>query len=391
MSTSTARSDAFISTDREKSRLATLRSQYVLDSTAKTAFETLAHMARLVTGCPISLVSLVDEETQVFKAACGWKLEGTPRDVSFCTHAVEADEILEVCDALSDPRFRTNPLVTQSPNIRYYLGIPIRGFNRLPIGTLCVIDERPRLPLRDAELEGLVQLARAVESLMEQSRELRMRQAQLQDIEADLDAVEEAIESQTEIVATTVAAVRSIFGDIERALGHGPDIDVIEAAIRRGRNVTAPFVPVETAEDPWPATVRSAVQDLLAEAARRKIALDFDYKEFEAALPPKSARRIVHSILRASIFASPNGATVGIRLKADPYFVCVSIYRESAGLQIVKPGVEVSDSEVDPMAVLAAAQEKATESMIAVGGHLESKAWQGGTVLKAWFPRPEIE
>jgi hypothetical protein len=381
--TSTARSDAFISIDREKARLATLRSQYVLESPTEVAFETLAHTARLLTGAPIALVSLVEEDTQYFKAACGVELESTARDISFCTHAVEADDVLEVCDAKADIRFRDNPLVTGEPNIRYYLGVPIRGYNGLAIGTLCVIDNKPRLPLRDTELEGLVQLARCVEALMEQNRKLRVREAQLNDIEVDIDAIEEALVEQAEMFQRTVSSVRDAFAAVDRAVTDStPRADDIRRALEQGRRATEAFASPTTKPTTWEELVAHVGDALGDHAALRNVNVDVEQKPVDGATPPDRACRIIGDVVSASIDASPRGATIGLRLKSDPYFVAVSVYREHAGLQIVKPG-----DQNKPLENLDDAVAEATEAMIALGGYLEEKPWSGGKVLKLWFPR----
>ena len=117
---------------------------------------------------PISLVSLVDKDRQYFKSNVG--LPGatqTPRDHAFCAHAVlEPDEIMVVPDALQDARFADNPLVEGAPNIRFYAGCPIHapsGDNgKMPIGTLCIIDSKPR-DLGKDELRALKDFGAMVE------------------------------------------------------------------------------------------------------------------------------------------------------------------------------------------------------------------------------------
>jgi GAF domain-containing protein len=100
---------------------------------------------------PISLVSLVDEDRQWFKSNQGLpNATETPRDYAFCSHAILTDDIMVIPDALQDERFADNPLVEGSPNIRFYAGCPIKAASpkddsvKMPIGTLCVIDSKPR-------------------------------------------------------------------------------------------------------------------------------------------------------------------------------------------------------------------------------------------------------
>jgi len=111
---------------------------------------------------PIALVSLVDANRQWFKSCIGLTASETSRDVSFCAHAILDDDILAVPDTLADERFHDNPLVTEAPNIRFYAGYPLTVPNGSRLGTLCLIDVKPR-ELDDEERELLRDLARMAE------------------------------------------------------------------------------------------------------------------------------------------------------------------------------------------------------------------------------------
>lgn len=128
----------------ENHRLEALRNLKVLDSPDDPEFDAIVKAAALVCGMPISLISLVDEHRQWFKAITG--LEGVremPREVSFCAHVILEDDILEIKDACLDPRFADNPIVIGQPNIRFYAGAPLRLATGENIGSLCVIDSKP--------------------------------------------------------------------------------------------------------------------------------------------------------------------------------------------------------------------------------------------------------
>jgi diguanylate cyclase (GGDEF)-like protein len=146
----------------EARRLAALHATRLLGTPPEEAFDRITRMAARALKMPIALVSLVDEDTQWFKSRCGFGQEQTARDISFCGHAILDREPLVVPDALLDPRFADNPLVTGPPHVRFYAGVQIFSIERQPIGTLCVLDHVPRT-LEPQDLDMLRDLARMVE------------------------------------------------------------------------------------------------------------------------------------------------------------------------------------------------------------------------------------
>ncbi len=128
----------------EQRRLKDLRDLNILDTEAEERFDRLTRLAKRVMDVPIALVSLVDENRQWFKSRVGLDACETPRDISFCGHAILRDEIFVIENALDDIRFADNPLVTGPPDIRFYAGVPLRYLSGSKLGTLCVIDRKPR-------------------------------------------------------------------------------------------------------------------------------------------------------------------------------------------------------------------------------------------------------
>ena len=128
----------------EDNRLAALRELGVLDTPPEERFERITRIAADLAGVPIVLVSLVDENRQWFKSCHGLDVSETSRELSFCAHAVVSREPLIVFDTLLDDRFADNPLVTSGPRIRFYAGFPIFHKGGSCVGTLCLIDTRPR-------------------------------------------------------------------------------------------------------------------------------------------------------------------------------------------------------------------------------------------------------
>lgn len=155
----------------EAERLRALRLFRVLDSGSEKAFDDLTRLAAAICETPISLISLVDEERQWFKSRVGLDAAETSRDVAFCAHAILQDDVFVVGDASTDPRFAANALVTSSPSIRFYAGAPLVVGDGLSMGTLCVIDTKPR-QLTDAQLDALRTLRQAVVTQLELRRAL---------------------------------------------------------------------------------------------------------------------------------------------------------------------------------------------------------------------------
>jgi len=128
----------------ETVRLLSLHSLRILDSAPEERFDRVTRMAQRVFNVDISLVSLVDSDRQWFKSKQGLDACQTPREVSFCGHAILQEQAFVVEDAHVDERFADNPLVTGNPSVRFYAGYPVHAPDGRRIGTLCLIDKEPR-------------------------------------------------------------------------------------------------------------------------------------------------------------------------------------------------------------------------------------------------------
>lgn len=148
--------------DNEDERLHKLDSLGIIYSPAEEVFDRITTLAQRVFGVPISIISLVTREKQWFKSCQGITTSQTPREISFCGHAILQDDTFVVSDTHLDPEFADNPLVTGDPFIRFYAGQPLkyRGAN---MGTICIIDREPRT-MSDTDIEILRSLARWVEN-----------------------------------------------------------------------------------------------------------------------------------------------------------------------------------------------------------------------------------
>jgi len=168
----------------ERERLGALIECSVLDTEPERVFDDLTSLAARLCEAPIALVSLLDSERQWFKSAHGIGAKETHRDSAFCAHAILGTEPLIVTNALTDPRTCDNALVLEAPYIRFYAGVPLQTADGFALGTLCVIDTKPR-QISDQQINDLQSLALQVTSQLELrrlNRSLTSSQAQLKEV-----------------------------------------------------------------------------------------------------------------------------------------------------------------------------------------------------------------
>jgi GAF domain-containing protein len=144
--------------DDEERRIASMRALKILDTEPEERFDRVTRLAAALFNVPMAVISLVDENRQWFKSCLGLTAKETPRDAAFCAHVVYSREPMIVPDAFQDVRFADNPLVINEPRIRFYAGYPLMVDGGSCIGTLCLLDTRPRT-LDGPDLERLHDLA----------------------------------------------------------------------------------------------------------------------------------------------------------------------------------------------------------------------------------------
>lgn len=190
----------------EVNRVAALHALQVLDTPAEGEFDALVRAAALVCGVPIALISLIDNDRQWFKARMGLDATETPRNLAFCAHAILDEQIFEVPNALKDPRFAGNPLVTEAPHIRFYAGAPLTLSTGERIGTLCVIDRESRQ--LDAKQRDILKcLAETVAAMLERRVQARHAAA----LQLELDKEQAALRDSEKRYQSMVEAMISGF------------------------------------------------------------------------------------------------------------------------------------------------------------------------------------
>jgi anti-sigma regulatory factor (Ser/Thr protein kinase) len=155
----------------EQARLAALREYKILDTAPEQSFDDLTLLASQICDTPIALITLIDSDRQWFKSRIGVEVDETPRDLAFCAFAILQKDLLVVEDASKDPRFSDNPVVQADPKIRFYAGAQLCSSDELPLGTLCVLDRKPR-QLSDGQHSALEALSRQVQAQLELRRNL---------------------------------------------------------------------------------------------------------------------------------------------------------------------------------------------------------------------------
>ena len=178
----------------ETQRLEALRQFHILDTPAEKAYDDLVRLAAYICETPIAAVSFVDQDRQWFKARVGLEVPQTKRDVAFCAHAIlKPEELLVVPDATQDARFSDNLFVIEEPKVRFYAGAPLVTEDGFVLGTLCVLDHKPR-QLSAAQIKALSVLRNLVtrelelhqknEELAEAARNLEKMRHELSDCQA---------------------------------------------------------------------------------------------------------------------------------------------------------------------------------------------------------------
>lgn len=176
--------------NNEKVRLAALDSYSILDTLPEEDYDNLTAIAAEICGTPISLVSLLDNKRQWFKSHHGLAVSETPKEFAFCAHAInDDDDIFVVQDSRTDERFQDNPLVIGEPMVIFYAGVPLTTEEGLPLGTLCVIDHKPKL-LSQGQLHSLKALSVQVMNLLQLRKSNLMLKKSVEDLKEKNEELE---------------------------------------------------------------------------------------------------------------------------------------------------------------------------------------------------------
>ncbi|WP_051279585.1 GAF domain-containing protein [Hellea balneolensis] len=196
----------------EIQRLEALRKTALLDTAPEERFDRLTRLASTALGADIALVSFIDHDRQWFKSKQGTENQETPRDIAFCNHAIQSKDVMVVADAKKDSRFVNNPLVAGEPNIRFYAGAPLVTKDGHALGTLCVLDDKPRADFGPKQQQILADIAASVMTEIEADA-----QGQIID---DLNVVNEELQHR---MGNMYAHVSSLISMMSRTGVEGED------------------------------------------------------------------------------------------------------------------------------------------------------------------------
>jgi len=211
--------------ENESERLDALKSYEVLDSLPEKDYDNITQLASAICDCPISLVSLVDDKRQWFKSHNGLEATETPKEFAFCAHAIVNPSLtLTVKDSRLDDRFSDNPLVTGDPRVIFYSGVPLVNPEGHALGTLCVIDQKPKM-LTDDQKASLRALANQVVNLLE----LRKRNKELSSMNQALQEFAQDVESEIDSSSGSISGIAKAL-----RLGYEDKLDEIGIELLNG-------------------------------------------------------------------------------------------------------------------------------------------------------------
>lgn len=331
----------------EPERLAALRRYRILDTPPEAKFDRLVRLAATLCDAPVALISFVDEDRQWFKSEVGLGARQTPLSTSVCAYAIAQDDPLIVPDLLTDARFSTNPLVTSAPHLRFYAGAPLKTPDGHRLGTLCVLDHRPR-NLEPHQCQVLQTLADQVVTELELRRALAEQNRLLAELEeenrrkdASLTLLAHALRNPIAPISTTLEVLRRAGGQDTTTKWAG---DVIRRQTAQLTRVVEDLLDVSrAAQDTLPMqpellALADFIKDAI-EATRAQFAERGQAVEVMPALPPlalkgdrrRLAQALGHLLRNASQF-SPKGARIRVDVASAQRHVLIRVIDHGVGI-----------------------------------------------------------
>ncbi len=369
----------------EQRRLAALRAYEILDTPREREFDDIVRVVSAICNVPISVINLIDDGRQWFKAEVGLGVRETPLPSSICAHAILEDEFMLVPDTLSDPRFIDNPLVVGDPRLRFYAGALLKSGEGLPIGTICVLDTEPRglsedqqalLRLMASQIMKLIESRRLVRA--EQEARLRAEQLAAENEMLARESDHRVMNSLQQVSSLLALQARSaapaVRVELDSARQRVDAIAHVHRHIHRAGNLAeiaaGPFLSQLTDSIRTSAPARITVRLVEADTANLT-------PELASALGMIVAELVANSLKHA--FVDGRAGSIAIRYKAAADGWQVSVADDGVGLP---DGFDPASSQGVGMRVIGAMVRR-------LGANLVAQSSGGLTVFCVESPAPQ--
>lgn len=349
----------------QEARLAALREYDVLDTKPEAVFDDIVNLASAICGMPMSIISLVDRDRQWFKAEVGMGTRETSLEGSICSHAILTDGFLEITDTTTDPRTLDNPLVLGDPKLRFYAGAALTTPDGLPIGSLCVLDQKPN-ELTPLQRDTLKVLARQVMTQLDLRRALHEAELLRKEVDHRVKNSLQSISSLTRLQARRAEhpGTREALGIVQRRVD---TVAALHEALYRsatdGMVAMRPFV--------------EKVATLISGGAPENVSIQVDVADAEISSTQATALGVILNEFAANTFkhAYPDGrpGVLSIRGECEGDSILLTCSDNGVGLPAEREGGSLGL----PVMEASAHQMRAAYSLT---GNAD------GTVMKLDFP-----
>lgn len=311
--------------ENEAERLAAIKDYDILDTVSEATYDAITYLASQICQAPIALISIVDHDRQWFKSRVGVDAQETDRDYAFCGYAIhDKENILIVPDATADSRFADNPFVVDDPNIRFYAGAPLVTGDGNALGTLCVIDRRPR-SLTAEQQKALRALSVQVMALLELRRtvqNLKEKQSQLEETTRQRDSFMATVSHEIRTPLTAVIGYIELLQDdlpeeirskaLETIAREAADIEHLLEDLLIAAKAEADSLRVASVQVTLPAQVAQVIEGLEPTLASSIVVETGDGR---ALGDPARVRQIARNLITNAV--RYGGPTITVRTRSD--------------------------------------------------------------------------